>query len=126
MTVNVISMLLFRVVVPTGIAVAASVEALEVVRMLLVRAAARIAAMIAIARIKLVIYMAVEAGAAAIVRASADKAATGKPLRSVIAIRSATVRPVPVVAIRARRPNADADRYLGLGFRSSRGEEKEK
>ena len=47
-----ISMLLFGVIVTAGIAIAAAVEALEVVRMLLVRATCGIAAMVAIARVE--------------------------------------------------------------------------
>lgn len=99
--VYVISVLCFCVIVTGGIAIVAGVEALEVIRMLLIRPASWISTVIAVMRIKRPVDMAVEAGTAAIVRACADKAATAKPLRAVVTVGRATVRSVAVIAVGA-------------------------
>ncbi len=111
---NVISVLRFSVIAATGIAVVAGVEALEVVRMLLVGATRRIAAVVAVARIKRAIDVAVEAGATVIVASSADESATAEPLRAVVPVGCTVIRAVAIISIRAGRTNADADGDLCL------------
>ena len=118
--VSVASVLSFGVVMTTRITVTAAMEALEVVRVLLVRAVLGISAVVAVTGIKGVVYVAVEARTTVIVRACADESATGKPLRSVVAIGGAAIGAVAVITVWAGGTDSNADGDLGLRFGGSR------
>ena len=107
--VSVASVLRFGVIVAARIAITAAVEALEVVGMHLVRTVLGITAVIAVTRIKGVVYMTVEAGATVIVRACSDESAAGKPLGAVVAVGCAAVGAIAVITVGARRAYTNAD-----------------
>lgn len=86
-------------------------------------AASRHRPMIAIARIEAVIYVAVKTMRAVKPRTGSEEYAANKPVRPVVAIRSAVIRSIVEVTIRAGRLNADADRYLRRGFCAAGGKQ---
>jgi len=90
------------------------VEVMEVVRGLMVSAVGRESAVIAVAGIVGVIYVAVEAIVTVEPGAGSDKDAAVEPLGTVITVRSAVVRSVVIVAIGAAWCYADADGNLSL------------
>ena len=114
--VCVAAVLCFGVVVAAGVAVTAAMEALEVVGMFLIGTVLGIRAVVAVARIELVIDVAVEARTTAIVGSCSDESAADKPLGSVVSVGCATVWAVAVVTVGARGADANADRDLGLRF----------
>jgi hypothetical protein len=71
--------------------------------------------------IETVIYMAVKICVAVKPRAGADEDATGKPFRTVVAIGSAGIRGVVIVAVRAPGFGADGNGDLSLYFGRHRG-----
>lgn len=75
-------------------------------------------ALIAMCGMEMVIYVAVEACRAVKPRAGANEDATGKPLRSVVAVGGAVVRRDGIVAVGTIRRNSDVDAYLSLCFGS--------
>ena len=75
-------------------------------------------AVIAVLRMEVVIYVAVEALRTVKPRARTNEDATGKPLRAVVAVGSAVVWRDVLVAVGTFRRNSDVDRYLRLGFGS--------
>jgi len=90
------------------------VEAMEVIRGLMVTAVSRERAVIAVVGIIGVIYMAIEAIMTVEPRTGSDEDAAVEPLRTVVAVWGAVVGSVVIVAIRAARCYADADGNLGL------------
>jgi len=116
--VDVSLMLVLGMIVAASVAIVAALEALEVVRVLLVGATSGISTVIAKARIERTVDVAVE-GRTVVVTACADEASANKPLRTVVAVRGAVVGAVSVVAIRAGRTrDTDADGDLGIGLGS--------
>jgi hypothetical protein len=87
-----------------------SLIALEVVELL--RSTSRQRSVIAMARIIPVIYVPVEASMPMEPRPCTDKHASIKPIRPVVPIRSAIIRRIVEVPIRAIRRNADPDNNL--------------
>jgi len=81
-------------------------------------AARRHGAVIAVVGVKVVVHMAIEVIAAMVPRAGTNEDAAVKPLRAVVAVGSAVVRSVVIVAIGAARlhSNTDTDADLGLCF----------
>jgi hypothetical protein len=71
-------------------------------------------AMISMIGMEVVIDMATEVSGAMKPWASADEDASGKPLRAIVAVRSAAVGSTIVVAIGTNRGYADFDAHLGL------------
>jgi hypothetical protein len=71
---------------------------------------------VALAIVELMIDVAVEVIRPVIPRASADEDAAGKPLRPIIAIRSAVVRRCLVITVGAHRRYSDADTNLCMRF----------
>ena len=82
-------------------------------------------AVIAMARIEAVIYVAVKLGGAVKPGTNANENPTRKPFRAVVAVGSTRVRSVVIVAVRAVRggTDADADGDLGLCFGNGHCEE---
>ena len=74
-------------------------------------------AAVAMLRVKAVVHMAMEVRGPMEPRANADKGAAVKPLRTVVPVRSTTVRGVVVVSVRAcwGDSNAETDLSLCLG-----------
>ena len=92
------------------------VETVEVVGGLMISAVSRIGAVIAVVRIIGVVYVTVEAVVAMEPGTCSDEDATGEPFRTIVAVGSAVVRSVVIVAIRAGWCYADANGDLGLRF----------
>jgi hypothetical protein len=78
--------------------------------------ASRQRAMIAVARIVTVIYVAVKTVTTVEPGTGSDEDAACEPIRPVIAIGSAVIRGVVEVTVRTDRRNADTDRYLRRSF----------
>jgi hypothetical protein len=79
---------------------------------------------IAVIRIPAVINVAPEMGRPVEPRPSADKDATNKPVRPIVAVGSTVVGRIGKVPIGAHRRNADTDSYLSLGFWRAAHQEK--
>ena len=90
------------------------VETVEVVGGLMISAVSRIGAVIAVVRIIGVVYVTVEAVVAMEPGTCSDEDATGEPFRTIVAVGSAVVRSVVIVAIRAGWCYADANGDLGF------------
>ena len=69
--------------------------------------AARVIAAVSVMRIEAIVYMAVEIVGAAVPGAGSDEDAVVEPLRSVVAVRSATIRRVVVIPIGTSRFRSD-------------------
>ena len=98
-----------------------SFEVLNLIEMLIrvgFLTASWLGAVIAVLRMEMVIYVAVEACRAVKPRASADEDATGKPLGAVVAVGGAIVGRDVIVTVRTFRRDADVDLYLSLRFGS--------
>lgn len=111
-----ISMIVIRVPrVPMPIALIGSAEVLRRISAMTVSmfAAFRIVPMIAMARIKVIIYMPMEIVVPVKPRPSANKDAAVKPLRAIVPIRSAVVRRIRIVPIWTNRRRTNADAQLG-------------
>jgi len=76
-------------------------------------------AAIAMLRMETVIYVTLEVGSAMKPGASANEDATGKPLRTVVAVGGAVVWSDIIITIRTFRCDSDVDVYLSLCFGSS-------
>jgi hypothetical protein len=87
-----------------------SLIALEVVELL--RATSRKRSAVAIARIIPVIYVPIETMRSMEPRPCSDKHASVKPIRPIVPIRSAVIRLIVEVPVRAIRRNADPDNNL--------------
>jgi len=101
-----------------------SFEVLNLIEMLIrvgFLTASWLGAVIAVLRMEMVIYVAVEACRAVKPRASADEDATGKPLGAVVAVGGAIVGRDVIVTVRTFRRDADVDLYLSLRFGSGHG-----
>lgn len=82
-------------------------------------AAMRVFAVVAVIRMVVVVDIAVEVFRTVKPWAGADKDAVGKPLWTVVTVRSATVRRSFEITVRTRGRYADADADLGLGSGST-------
>lgn len=111
--VNVVTVLSLGVIVADVVAVVGPVEVVEVA-VIPVSAAGGISAVIAIMGVKRAIHMTIKLRTM-VPWACAQKHAVGKPLRAIVAVRSAVVRCISVVAIGAYRSGADADANRNLG-----------
>jgi hypothetical protein len=92
-----------------------SVEVMEVVRGLVVRAVGGVGAMVAMTRVEVLIDVPAEVAVTVEPWTGSDKDATRKPLWTVVAVGSAVVGGEVIVPVRTdrSRPNIDAQRYLG-------------
>ena len=106
------AMLRFGMVMSTRVAVMARMEALEMVRMLLVSAMLRIRSTIAVPRIERAVYVAIEARSTMVITSGADERAVAEPLRPIVAIRSAIIRRIVEVSIRAYGCDTHSDHNL--------------
>ena len=114
--VNVLPMLLLGMVTAARIAVVAALKTLEVVGMLLIFAMVGICAAIAKAGIEAPIHMPVKA-IALIPGTCTHKPTACEPLRTVVAVWSAAVGTISVIAVWASWSNADADANGNLRLR---------
>lgn len=74
---------------------------------------------VSVLHIEMIVYMAIEMSGTMKPGAGADKDATGKPFRPVVAIGGATVGRVIVITIGANRRWSNVDRNLCLRFRAA-------
>ena len=81
-------------------------------------------AMVAMLRIKAIVYMAVEGGGTVEPRASTDEDTAVEPFRTVVTVGSAVVGSVIVIPVRAAGFRTDVDAYGDLGTRDGRDAEK--
>src|SRR5277367_5999546 len=79
-------------------------------------------ALVAVLRMKVVVYMTAKVGGAVKPRASANKDTAGKPLGAVVTVGSAAIGGRVIVSVGTFRSCADFDANLGLCFGSAYGE----
>src|SRR5215472_2713097 len=89
------------------------IEIATVVEMLLM---ARIGAMVSVPPVEPVVYVAIEVMGTMEPRAGADKHAIREPFRAVVAVRSALIRRIVIVAIRTDRSRTDLNTERNLGL----------
>lgn len=94
-----------------------AMEIMEVMVMVEVDIVTREGAMVAVARIEVVVHRAVETGPAVVPGTRADEDTAVKPVRTVIPVRRAVVRRIAVIPIRTRRGGTDVDAKRNLSRR---------
>lgn len=115
----------FMVTFAVGTVPVIAVEVAPMIRRLAVRVAFWKASIVAIARVEVVVYRAVEAALSVEPRSSPEEGAVCEPLLPVIPVGRAVIGSVPVVPIRTsrRRPNIYPKAYLRLGSLRGRREQ---
>jgi hypothetical protein len=97
-----------------------AMEVIEIVVRIEALPTPRIAAMVAVARIIVMVHIAVKSARSMKPRSSAKEDAVCEPFRPVVAVRGTIVRGITIVAIRAHRGRTNIDSERNLGRRTCR------